>query len=139
MIKADPGWKARFEYRGGVEHVAIVAWSEEGVPLVVHADTGKLLPVDEVRDKGTFRRVVHEHVRATVPGDGWTVRRNARSRGVDNWSDLPVAAFEISDDGAVHAVVLSEVRGTPGRFRLGGDGDFVVLPPYGDNVADLSA
>lgn len=117
MIKADPGWKARFEYRGGVEDVPIVAWSDEGVPLVVHADTGHLIPVSEVRDKGTFRRVVCKHVRATVPGDGWEVKLKTSGRGRDSWYTLPVLAFHFYDGGDVAATVSED--GQPRSVRLG--------------------
>jgi hypothetical protein len=129
MIKADPGWVAQFTYGGVDEDVPIVAWSSEGGPLVVEWSTGQLVPPRELRDKGSFARVVHKPAPVTVPGGDWKIQRRFAVNGREQWYDFGVVAFELCANGDVHAVTIDGHAG-PKRHPLGKSNGVRLMGPH---------
>ena len=135
MIKADAGWVAQFEHHGVDEDVPIVAWSGEGKPLVVEWSTGNLVAPTELRDKGSFRRVVQRHVSAVVPGAGWRVRRTMQVNRQDQVDEFGVIGFEFRQGGDVTAAVVG-ANGVIARYAVG-QASIEFVPPHRDAMAAL--
>lgn len=139
MIKADHGYWAKYERRKDGrewdEFEPVVAWDNEGEPLVFSREAGRLTKADEVRDDTlTYVCVFRSRMRDpgsishTIPTPGWTVRLKIDA---DTVADAPLVAVIIRENGR-RSYLFASPTGTDELRGDELDGEkWALIPPGG--------
>ncbi|MFY1703929.1 hypothetical protein ACN28G_19705 [Micromonospora sp. WMMA1923] len=100
MIPAPRGLAARYKNANSTHHtyLPLVAFDDEGRPLVVSEKTGELVRADRYRNFDGVEPHPHADLVAIVPADGWRVAWKTASGG--EWSQ-PLVGWGLKADGTV--------------------------------------
>lgn len=105
MIPAPPGWFASYRQTNPDHrtHMPVIAWNDEGVPLVADSKTGRLRPADGYSNFDRVGPATIDNpapIVAVIPGGGWRVERGD---GDGTWSE-PLVAWGLDTNGNLHAL-----------------------------------
>ncbi|MFY1589127.1 hypothetical protein ACN267_32245 [Micromonospora sp. WMMD734] len=100
MIPAPRGLAARYKRANSTHHIhlPLVAFDDEGHPLVVSEKTGALVRADRSRDFDGVEPYPYSELVAIAPAGGWRVAWKTASGG--EWSQ-PLVGWGLKADGTV--------------------------------------